>query len=284
MTPSSQDSTSSTTPSGRGTSPFAALAFVAALLGAIVGIQLWRQRIHTAHSLDRLESFSADFEASCSAATASINFTCVTSYAAVACGADAQGAFLPGFTHLDLLDPATNTLTNAVVADVDAEAAARDGGRVCLAPDIDLSPLTMRGYWDGWEKRASTVAPGVGLFATRALPRGTCLGRVARVYYPRYFNDWPAIAVINHGEASNVDFIAVPDYALEIVHLFGRVTRAVAAGEEMLADYRSARCPRPNFIDPTESPIYGYFFGREGGNGGQEGVVGDRGDGKRGEL
>ena len=46
-----------------------------------------------------------------------------------------------------------------------------------------------------------------------------------------------------------------------MVHLFATTTRDVAAGEELFADYRSERCPRPNFMEPGPSPWWTQSYG-----------------------
>ena len=222
-----------------------------------------------------LETFSPAFLRRC-AEVLPPNVSCSTSYAAVACGSD------DGVAHLDLLDAVTNVLTNVVVPRADADFVADHSGGVCLAPDVDLSPLTAVGFWAAWTVAPSRSAAGVGLHATVALSAGECLGRTVRVYSPDYFNDWPVIAMINHGEppAASVDFVPVADAHAGMVHLFAVVTRDLAAGQELLTDYRSDTTPRPNFVDMRPSPIFDALLG--GGAAAVSAVPGDTAGGAAG--
>lgn len=192
------------------------------------------------------------FAADCAAAVPS-GVACASTWDAIACGKDA------GVAHLDVARG--DVVTNVVVPVADFERVSADGG-FCLAPDVPLGELHMAGLWAGWDVRPShTVVGGVGLFTRVPLAKGACLGRTVRVYSPRYFNDWPIIARINHHDppAANVDFRAVAHDGM--VHLFAFTTRDVAADEELLADYHSERCPRPNFIETGPSWWWQQYYG-----------------------
>lgn len=192
-----------------------------------------------------LAAFSPTYAAACALLPAAV--PCVTDLRALACGGDASVA------HLDLLT-ATALASVAVPA-----ALAHLAPAVCLAPDTDLRALTPLGHWGGWEMRPSALA-GQGAHALAALPAGACLGRAARVYSARYFNDYPTVSGVNHcaAGAANVAFVAAPDAEQRVLHLFLRATRAIAAGEELCADYAAPDSPRPNFIaaEPYEAFPY----------------------------
>lgn len=162
---------------------------------------------------------------------------CVTNLSEVMCG-DGDAV------HVDLFDARTRVLTNVVLA------SGTDVTRLpgfCLAADVDLSSIKLVGFWDEWYVDNSSVA-GVGLFTRELLPAGTCLGRIARVYTERYFNDWGAGRWLNHGGADqeNVVLVGRVDYGLHMVPLFGVTTRDIAEGAELLADYSAPDTPGPN--------------------------------------
>ena len=151
--------------------------------------------------------------------------------------------------HIDLFDARTRVLTNVVLA------SGTDVTRLpgfCLAADVDLSSIKLVGFWDEWYIDDSAVA-GVGLFTREHLPAGTCLGRIARVYTSRYFNDWGAGRLLYHGGAERENLLLVGriDHAQHMLPLFGLTTRDVAEGEELLADYSAPESPGPNHFKPT---------------------------------
>ncbi len=189
-----------------------------------------------------LAAFSPTYSAACASLPAAV--PCVTDLHALACGD-------PHTAYLDLLT--ATTLSHVAVP----AALAHLAPAVCLAPDTDLSSLTALGFWGGWEMRDSALA-GRGSHALSALPTGACLGRAVRVYSPRYFNDWPTVAGVNHCSQPSVSFAAMPDAEQGVVHLFLRASRDVAAGEELCADYTAADSPRPNFM--AQGPYEAFPF------------------------
>ena len=120
--------------------------------------------------------------------------------------------------------------------------------------------LTAKGYWEAWYVGKSNIA-GVGLHTKVRLPKGTCIGRVARTYALDHFIDWPIVRYCNHSPEPTLDIISVPDYDLGVVHMFGVAARDVEVGEELAGDYYSERCPSPNFKYPNDSRAYKKFFG-----------------------
>ena len=208
-------------------------------------------------------SFFQSFHTACTEALdeSDLDIHCVNSVEAVSCGAG-------GYVHMDLLRE-DNTLVNVVVKPRDADEASALGG-FCLAPDVPLDELRPVGIWELWETR-STLSPagGVGLHTKVAIPAGTCLGRLVRVYTPSYFNDWPIGARLNHAPiiptaesqntSANVDFIVVGEPSFGMVHLFGVTTRDIAAGEELFGDYQSRRSPRPNFLAENPFELFEQF-------------------------
>ena len=162
----------------------AAVVYVAAMaISAAPGSAGDGGRTHASGRPSLHDSFPT-YAVECAAAVPP-GVSCVSTWDAVACGADDSVA------HLDVARG--DAVVNVVVRKVDAERVSADGG-FCLAPDVLLDDLRMAGLWAGWDVRPSIRAGGVGLFAAVPLPKGTCLGRTVRVYGPTYFNDWPVIA------------------------------------------------------------------------------------------
>lgn len=120
-----------------------------------------------------------------------------------------------------------------------------------LAPDVDLRGLTTLGFFEAFEIAPSLLVDGVGTFASRYLPEGACLGRIARQYTPRYFNDYPVCARVNHGLDANVVFQYVLDAQDPMLHLFALTSTDIYKGIEMLANYWNG--PTPNFLDTSDS-------------------------------